>query len=116
MGIALQPMLRRTEEQAQRNTRLWYSKELEWCGQTIDDDLCILLPIQPTELSNEYMAIGAAIKNLFYFFQKIEQSNADYHKDFMAMCVCWFVLRSGKAVSNTKAYQSLLVGAELIKI
>jgi hypothetical protein len=36
-------------------------------------------------LSNEYMAIVATIKNLFYFFQKAEQSNADYHKDFMAM-------------------------------
>ena len=36
-------------------------------------------------LSNKYMAIVAAIKNLFYFFQKAEQSNADYHKDFMAM-------------------------------
>ena len=36
-------------------------------------------------LSDEYMAIVAAIKNLFYFFQKAEQSNADYHEDFMAM-------------------------------
>jgi hypothetical protein len=36
-------------------------------------------------LSDKYMAIVAAIKNLFYFFQKVEQSNADYHKDFMAM-------------------------------
>ncbi len=36
-------------------------------------------------LSNEYMAIVVAIKNLFYFFQKAEQSNVDYHKDFMAM-------------------------------
>ena len=36
-------------------------------------------------LSNEYMAIVAAIKYLFYFFWKTEQSNADYHKDFMAM-------------------------------
>ncbi len=27
----------------------------------------------------------AAIKNLFYFFQKAEQSNADYHEDFTAM-------------------------------
>jgi hypothetical protein len=35
-------------------------------------------------LSNEYMAIVVAIKNLFYFFQKEEQSNVDYHKDFMA--------------------------------
>jgi len=31
------------------------------------------------------MAIVAAIKNLFYFFQKAEQSNANYHEDFMAM-------------------------------
>jgi hypothetical protein len=36
-------------------------------------------------LSDEYMAIVAAIKNLFYFIQKSEQSNADYHEDFMAM-------------------------------
>ncbi len=36
-------------------------------------------------LSDEYMAIDAAMKNLFYFFQKAEQSNADYHKDFTAM-------------------------------
>ncbi len=36
-------------------------------------------------LSDEYMAIVAAIMNLSYFFQKTEQSNADYHKDFMAM-------------------------------
>ncbi len=36
-------------------------------------------------LRNGYMAIVAAIKNLFYFFQKAEQSNADYHKDFMEM-------------------------------
>jgi len=31
------------------------------------------------------MAIVAAIKNLFYFFQRAEQPNADYHEDFMAM-------------------------------
>ena len=36
-------------------------------------------------LSDEYMAIVAARKNLFYFFQKAEQSNADYHEDFTAM-------------------------------
>jgi hypothetical protein len=36
-------------------------------------------------LSNEYMVIVVAIKNQFYFFQKTEQSNADYHEDFMAM-------------------------------
>ena len=29
--------------------------------------------------------IVVAIKKLFYFFQKVEQSNADYHEDFMAM-------------------------------
>jgi len=31
------------------------------------------------------MAIVAAIKNMFYFFQKAEQCNADYHENFMAM-------------------------------
>jgi hypothetical protein len=31
------------------------------------------------------MAIVAAIKNLFYFFQRVEQSNADYQEDSMAM-------------------------------
>jgi hypothetical protein len=31
------------------------------------------------------MAIVATIKNLFYFFQKNNQSNADYHEDFIAM-------------------------------
>ncbi len=36
-------------------------------------------------LSNEYMAIVAAIKNLFYFFQKNNQLNADYHEDFTAI-------------------------------
>ncbi len=36
-------------------------------------------------LNDKYMAIVAAIKNLFYFFQKGDQSNADYHKGFMAM-------------------------------
>ncbi len=49
MGIDLQPMLCRTEEQAGRDARLQYSKEWEQCGQTIDDDLWILLSIQPTE-------------------------------------------------------------------
>jgi hypothetical protein len=32
-----------------------------------------------------YMAIVAAIKNLFYLFQKGDQANADYHEEFMAM-------------------------------
>jgi hypothetical protein len=31
------------------------------------------------------MAIVAAIKDLFYFFQNDDQSNTDYHEDFMAM-------------------------------
>ena len=31
------------------------------------------------------MVIVVAIKNLFYFFHKAEQSNAGYHEDFMAM-------------------------------
>jgi hypothetical protein len=37
-------------------------------------------------LNNKYMAIVAAIKNLFYFFQTRDQANADYHEEeFMAM-------------------------------
>ena len=36
-------------------------------------------------LNDEYMAIVAAIKNLFYFFQKGDQANADYHEEFVAM-------------------------------
>ena len=36
-------------------------------------------------LIDKYTVIVVAIKNLFYFFQKVEQSNADYHEDFMAM-------------------------------
>jgi hypothetical protein len=35
-------------------------------------------------LNNKYMAIVAAIKNILYFLQKGDQSNADYHKEFMA--------------------------------
>jgi hypothetical protein len=31
------------------------------------------------------MLIVGALKNLLYLFQKTTQSNADYHKDFMAM-------------------------------
>jgi hypothetical protein len=31
------------------------------------------------------MGIVAATKNLFYFFQKGDQSNSDYHKEFMAI-------------------------------
>ncbi len=31
------------------------------------------------------MAIVGAIRNLFYFFQKGDQANANYHKEFMAM-------------------------------
>jgi hypothetical protein len=36
-------------------------------------------------LRDKYMTIVAAIKNLLYFFQKTEQSNADYHEEFMVM-------------------------------
>ncbi len=36
-------------------------------------------------LRDKYMAIVAAIKNLFYFFQNNNQSNADYHEHFIAM-------------------------------
>jgi hypothetical protein len=37
-------------------------------------------------LSNKYMAIVAAVENLFYFFWKGDQLNTDYHKGFM---ICW---------------------------
>ena len=62
------------------------AKSAKKCGQTVDDDLwtcgyCCQFDL----LSNEYMAIVAAIKNLFYFFQNADQSNADLHKDFMVM-------------------------------
>jgi hypothetical protein len=33
----------------------------------------------------QFNAIVAAIKNLFYFFQKTGQLNADYHEDLLAM-------------------------------
>jgi hypothetical protein len=36
-------------------------------------------------LSNKYMAIIAAITNLFIFFQKSDQPNAEDQEDFMAM-------------------------------
>ena len=36
-------------------------------------------------LSNEYVAIVAALKNLMYFFQKPSQTNSDHHEDFLAM-------------------------------
>jgi len=36
-------------------------------------------------LNNEFMSIVGAMKNLMYFFQKPNQSNSDYHEDFMAM-------------------------------
>jgi hypothetical protein len=36
-------------------------------------------------LNDEYIAIVAAIKNLLYFYQKGDQANMDYHKEFMAM-------------------------------
>ncbi len=36
-------------------------------------------------LNNEYMSIVKSLKNLFYFFQKAEQTNSKFHKDFMAL-------------------------------
>jgi hypothetical protein len=36
-------------------------------------------------LNDEYMSIVGAFKNLFFFWQKPDQANADYHKDFMAL-------------------------------
>ncbi len=31
------------------------------------------------------MSIVKSLKNLFYFFQKVEQSNSEFHDDFMAL-------------------------------
>ena len=36
-------------------------------------------------LNDEYMSIIGALKNLFFFYQKPEQSNSDFHEDFMAL-------------------------------
>ncbi len=36
-------------------------------------------------LKDEYMSIVKSLKNLFYFFQKAEQSNSEFHDDFMAL-------------------------------
>jgi len=36
-------------------------------------------------LNDEYVSIVGAIKSLFFYWQKPEQTNADYHKDFMAL-------------------------------
>ncbi len=36
-------------------------------------------------LNNEYMLIVKSLKNLFYFFQKAEQSNSKFLDDFMAL-------------------------------
>ena len=60
-------------------------------------------------LSNEYMAIVVAIKILFYFFQKVEQSNADYHGDCMAMCVSCPPVTGGSFLITR--YQSLDLSA-----
>jgi hypothetical protein len=36
-------------------------------------------------LNDEYVAIGMAIKNLLYYFQKPSQTNSGYHQDILAM-------------------------------
>ena len=36
-------------------------------------------------LNDEYMSIVKSLKNLFYFFQKTEQTNSEFHEDFMAL-------------------------------
>jgi len=36
-------------------------------------------------LNDEYMLIVKSLKNLFYFFQKTEQTNSEFHEDFMAL-------------------------------
>jgi len=35
-------------------------------------------------LNDEYMSIVTSLKNFFYFFQKTEQTNSEFHEDFMA--------------------------------
>ena len=36
-------------------------------------------------LNDKYVSIVGAIKNLFFYWQKLEQTNAYYHEDFMAL-------------------------------
>jgi hypothetical protein len=36
-------------------------------------------------LNNKYMSIVKSLKNLLYFFQKAEQTNSEFHKDFMVL-------------------------------
>ena len=36
-------------------------------------------------LNNECMLIVKLLKNLFYFFQKAEQTNSEFHEDFVAL-------------------------------
>jgi len=36
-------------------------------------------------LNDEYMSIVKLLKNLFYFFQKPDQTNSEIHEDFMAL-------------------------------
>jgi hypothetical protein len=36
-------------------------------------------------LNDKFMSIVKSMKNLFYFFQKAEQSNSEFHDDFMAL-------------------------------
>ena len=36
-------------------------------------------------LNDEYMSIVKSLKNLFYFFQKTEQTNSEFHEDFVAL-------------------------------
>ena len=85
MGIDLRPVLPRTEEQTRRNGRLQWRKEYQRCGQVINYDSWILLPIRPTERRIHGDRGSHQEHVLFYFFHKAEQSNADYHEDFMAM-------------------------------
>jgi len=36
-------------------------------------------------LNDEYMSIVKSLKNLFYYFQKTEQTNSEFHEDFMVL-------------------------------
>ena len=57
----------------------------EWqrCGCLANYVTQLLLPVQHSEF--EYVSIVGAIKNLFFYWQKPEQTHSDYHEDFMAL-------------------------------
>jgi hypothetical protein len=45
-------------------------------------------------LNDEYMLIVKSLNNLFYFFQKTEQTNSEFHEDFIGQ------LKSAKSMEG----------------